>query len=73
MLGFVELNPLAVGFHAWIIILKFGVCLIPVVCAYVLDKYRMQNFILLPFVFSIILIEFYSYVVVSGMSNIFVA
>jgi len=71
ILGFVELNPLAVGFPAWIILLKFGVCLIPVVCAYVLDKSMMQNYMLLPIVFSIILIEFYTCIVVFGMRNIF--
>ena len=71
LLGFIEINPLAVGFPAWIFVLKFGVCVVPVVCAYVLDKFRMQNYLLLPFVFSVALIEFYSFVVVSGVCKIF--
>ena len=70
-LGFIELNPFVVGFPAWIFVLKFGVCLIPLICAYVLEKFRMQNYLLLPFVFSVILIEFYGFVLASGVSNIF--
>ena len=34
VLGFVELNSLAVGFPVWVFLLKFGVCFVPVVCAY---------------------------------------
>ncbi len=70
MLGFIELNPLVVGFPICVFVLKFSVCLIPVVCAYVLDKFRMQNYLLLPFVFSVILIQFYCFVVVFGMCYI---
>jgi hypothetical protein len=71
MLGFVELNPLAVGFHPWIVILKCSACLIPLVCAYALDKSNMNNYMFLPLVFSIILVEFYTCIVVFGMCNIF--
>ncbi len=70
ILGFVELNPLVVGFPVWIFFLKFSVCFIPVFCAYILDKYRMQNYLLLPFVFSVLLIQFYCFVVVFGMCYI---
>lgn len=70
MLGFIELNVLAVGFPAWIFVLKFGVCFIPVGCAYALDRFRMQNYLLLPFLTSVVLIEFYSLVVASCISKI---
>jgi hypothetical protein len=70
VLGFMELNPLAIGFPILIFILKFGVCFIPFVCAYVLDKFGMKNYLLLPFVCSVILVEFYAFVVALNMSNI---
>jgi len=71
VLGFMELNPLAVGFPVWIFVLKFGICFIPMVCAYVLHKLGMENYLLLPFVVSAILIEFYAFVVVFNMRNVF--
>ncbi len=70
VLAFVELNPLVVGFPIWIYILKFGVCFVPVVCAYVLDKFGMKNYFYLPFICSVILIEFYTFVVAFNMRNI---
>ncbi len=70
VLDFKELNPLAIGFPIWIFILKFGVCFIPVVCAYVLDKFRMNNYLILPFVCSLILIDFYAFIVAFNMSSI---
>lgn len=70
VLGFMELNPLAVGFPVWIFVLKFGFCLIPVVCAYVLHKFGMENYLLLPLGASLILIEFYALVVAFNVTNI---
>jgi hypothetical protein len=70
VLGFVELNPLALGFPIWIFILKFGVCFIPLVCAYVLAKFGMNNYLALPFVCSMILMEFYAFVVAFNISNV---
>ena len=69
-LGFMELNPLAAGFPVWFSVLKFGVCFVPLVCAYVLEKLEMKNYLLLPFVFSTILIEFYAFVVAFNIQNI---
>ena len=69
-LGFAELNPLAEGFPVWLSVLKFGVCFIPIVCAYVLHKLGMENYLLLPFVFSAILIQFYAFVVALNVLNI---
>jgi len=71
VLGFMELNPLAVGFPIWIFVLKFGVCFIPVICAYILDKCGMERYLLLPFLCSAILIEFYIFVVAFNVFNIF--
>jgi hypothetical protein len=70
VLGFMEINPLAAGFPVWLFVLKFGVCFIPVVCAYMLDVLEMGNYLLLPFVFSAILIEFYAFVVAFNVRNI---
>lgn len=70
VLTFVELNPLAVGFPIWIFILKFGVCFVPVVCAYVLDKCGMKNYLFLPFICSLVMMIFYAFVVAYNMSNI---
>lgn len=70
VLGFMELNPLAMGFPIWIFILKFGVCFVPLVCAYVLIKFEMKNYLLLPFVCSATLIEIYAFVVAFNISNI---
>jgi cytochrome c oxidase subunit IV len=70
VLAFMELNPLAVGFPIWIFILKFGVCFVPIVCAYVLDKFGMKNYLILPFICSVILMEFYAFVVAYNVSNI---
>jgi len=69
-LGFMELNPLAAGFPVWLSVLKFGGCFIPMVCAYMLEKLEMKNYLLLPFAFSAILIEFYAFVVASNIQNI---
>jgi hypothetical protein len=69
-LGFIELNPLAVGFPIWIFILKFSVCFIPMVCAYVLGKFGIEKYLFLPFVCSAILIEFYAFVVAFNVRNI---
>lgn len=70
VLGFIELNPLAIGFPFWIFILKFGTCFVPVACAFVLDRFEMNNYLLLPFIFSAVLIEFYTFVVAFNVSNI---
>ena len=70
VLGFMEINPLAAGFPVWLFVLKFGVCFIPVVCAYMLDMLEMENYLLLPFVFSAILIEFYAFVAAFNIRNI---
>ena len=70
VLSFMEVNPLAAGFPVWLFVLKFGVCFIPVVCAYMLDMLEMENYLLLPFVFSTILIEFYAFVVAFNLRNI---
>lgn len=71
VLGFMELNPLAVGFPVWFVILKFAICFIPTVCAYVLHRFSMENYLLLPVVFSVVLIEFYAFVVAFNMYGIF--
>jgi hypothetical protein len=70
VLGLIELNPLATGFPLWIVVLKFSVCFVPTVCAYMLDKYGMKKYLLLPFICSVILIEFYVFVVTFNMQNI---
>ncbi len=70
-LGFAELNALAFDFPMWIFVLKFGICFSPWVCAYILHKIEMENYLLLPFLFSMILIEFYMVVVVFNLSNFF--
>ncbi len=70
ILGLVELNPLASGFPIWLLMLKFGVCFVPLVCAYALDKSGMENFMFLPFTFLTILIGFYTFVVSSSVRNI---
>ena len=69
VLGFMELNPLAVDFPIWLSVLKFSVCFIPLICAYTLEKLKMKNYLLLPFAFSTILIEFYAFVVASNLQN----
>lgn len=69
-LAFVELNPFAVGFPIWIFILKFGVCFVPVVCAYVLDKLGMKIYLFLPFICSVVQMMFYVFVVAFNVSNI---
>ena len=69
-LGFVELNPLAINFPIWLSVVKFGACAVPLICAYELEKMKMRNYLLLPFVSSLIMIEFYALVVTSNMLNI---
>jgi hypothetical protein len=71
VLGFMELNSLAVGFPAWFIVLKFAICFLPTVCAYTLHRFCRENYLLLPVVFSLVLIEFYAFVVAFNMYNIF--
>lgn len=71
VLGFTEMNPLAVGFSVWFIILKFAICFLPTVCAYALHKSSRENYLLLPVVFSVVLIEFYAFVVAFNMYTIF--
>ena len=51
VLGFMELNPLAAGFPIWLSVLKFGACFIPLICAYMLEKLEMKNYLVLPLVF----------------------
>ncbi len=70
VLGFTELNPFAAGFPFWSMFLKFSVCFIPLVCAYVLHRFGMENYLLLPFVCSVVLIEFYAFVVAFNLGNI---
>jgi hypothetical protein len=69
-LGFMEPNPLAVGFPIWIFVLKFGSCLILMVCVYVLHKFGMENYLLLPLGAPLILIEFYAFAVAFNVTNI---
>jgi len=71
VLGFAELNPLAIGFPVWIFALKFGVCFIPMVCGYVLDKLGIENYLLLPFVFLATLIQIYTFIIGFNLRNIF--
>ena len=70
VLGFVELNSLAVGFPVWVFLLKFGVCFVPVACAYVLEKFGMGRYLVLPFVFSAVLVEFYAFVVAFNVGTL---
>ncbi len=70
VLGFSEMNPLAVGFPIWLGLLKFASCFIPLGCAYVLHKTNMENYLVLPLLFSAILIEFYTFVVAFNFGNI---
>jgi hypothetical protein len=70
ILGFMELNPFAAGFPPWIFVLKFGVCFIPMFCAYILNKFGMENYLLLPFLCSLILIQFYTLVVTFNVHSI---
>ena len=70
VLGFMEINPLATGFPVWLSVLKFSFCFIPLFCAYILEKLEMKNYLLLPFAFSTILIEFYAFVVAFNVRNI---
>ncbi len=71
VLGFIELNPVTAGFPIWIILLKFAACFIPTVSAYVLHKIDMEKYLLLPIVFSAILIEFYAFVIAFNVRSIF--
>jgi hypothetical protein len=71
VLGFAELNPLAIGFPVWIIALKFGVCFIPIICAYMLDKLGIENYLLLPSVFLATLIQIYAFIIGFNLCNIF--
>ena len=70
VLGYVELNPLALSFPVWIFVLKFGICFVPIVCAYVLCKTGMENYLLMPFAFLAVLIGFYAFVVGSNLRSI---
>jgi len=70
VLGFVELNSLAVGFPVWVFLFKFGVCFVPVVCAYALEKFGMGKYLVLPFVFSAVLVEFYAFVVAFNVGTL---
>ena len=63
ILTFTELNPLAEGFPIWILVLKFAICFIPIFCAYTLDKFGVEKYMLLPFTFLAILVGFYAFVV----------
>jgi hypothetical protein len=70
VLCFTELNPLAAGFPIWLYVVKFGACFIPLICGYMLEKLKMKNYLILPFVFSTVLIEFYAVVFASNMYEI---
>jgi len=70
VLGLVELNPLAVGFPVWLFLFKLGVCFVPVVCAYTLEKFGMGKYLVLPFVFSAVLIQFYAFVVAFNVGTL---
>ena len=70
ILGLMELNPISVSFPVWLTVLKFGACFIPLTCAYILEKLNMKNYLLFPFAFSTILIEFYAFVVAFNIQNI---
>jgi hypothetical protein len=70
VLGFTEINPLAAGFPIWLSVLKFGACFVPLICAYMLEKFEMKNYLILPFVFSAVLMEFYAFVVACNMHGI---
>ena len=69
-LGFVELNHLATSFPVLVFLLKFGVCFVPMTCAYVLRKTGMENCLLMPFAFLAVLIGFYAFVVGSNLHSI---
>jgi hypothetical protein len=69
-LGLIEVNPFAVSLPLWILAWKFGFCFIPVVCAYTLHKFKMENYLLLPLGASLILIEYYIFVVAFNVVNI---
>ena len=70
VLGYVELNPLALSFPIWIMVLKFGICFVPIVCAYALHKAALENYLLMPFAFLAVLIGFYAFVVGSNLHSI---
>ena len=70
VLGFTELNPIAAGFPLWLSVLKFCACLIPLTCAYVLEKLEMRNYLFLPFAFSVVMVEFYASVLAFNVLNI---
>jgi len=70
VLGFVELNSLAVGFPVWVFLFKFGVCFVPLVCAYVLEKFGLGKYLVLPFVFSAVLVGFYAFVVAFNVGTL---
>ena len=70
ILGFAELNPYAIDFPLWIFALKFGVCFIPLVCTYTLDKIGNQNYFIFPFVFLAIMIQIYAFIIGFNLRSI---
>ena len=70
VLGFTEINPLATGFPIWLSVMKFGACFVPMICAYMIEKLEMKNYMILPFAFSTVLIEFYAFVVAFNVHEI---
>jgi hypothetical protein len=70
ILGFAELNPLAIDFPIWIFAMKFGVCFIPLVCAYTLDKIGNKNYLIFPFVVLAIMIQIYAFIIGFNLHSI---
>jgi hypothetical protein len=70
ILGFAELNPFAIDFPIWIFALKFGVCFIPLVCAYTLDRIGNKNYFIFPFVFLAIMIQIYAFIIGFNLRSI---
>ncbi len=67
ILGFVEINPLAASFPIWLFVLKFAACLLPVICACIMRKIRLEDYLLMPFAFLTVLVCFYAFVVGSNV------
>ncbi len=67
ILGFVELNPLAASFTIWLFVLKFAACFFPVICACILRKTRLEDYLFMPFAFLTVLVCFYAFVVGSNV------
>ena len=72
-LGFSELNPLAADFPIWLTIVKFSACFIPLICAYVLQRLEIRDYMFVPFMFSVMQIVFYASVMTFNIHSILTA